>query len=93
MNGIQLIEVKVETHLQDDAYYKYYTTHIFSTIENYSHKELVNIMANINQKYVEDENICVSEIDFQDLSRQLSEHKIYEVLPFERYYFDIEEED
>jgi deoxyhypusine synthase len=89
----QFIEICVETHPVEDKYFKSYRTHIFWTDKNYKHKALVNIMKNIQQIYIEDKDWCCKEIDMQDLRNKLSDFGIYELIPVERYYFSLEEND
>jgi hypothetical protein len=87
------IEVCVQTHPVEDKYFTSYRNYIFMTDKNYSHKELVDIMKNTNQKYTTDRDWDCQEIDFTDLSHKLAKYEIYQVIPFERYYFDLEEQD
>jgi len=89
---LQYIEVCVETHPVEDKYYKSYQSHIFFTLKYYDHKVLVNIMKNVQQIYIEDKDWHCREIDFVDLRNKLAEFEIYQLLPVERYYFDIKEE-
>lgn len=89
----QFIEICVEHHPVDDKYYKSYRTHIFWTDKHYKHETLVNIMKNIQQVYVEDKDWYCKKINMNDLRDKLSKYDIYELMPIERYYFDIEEND
>ena len=92
MIPLQYIEVCVEIHPVDDKYFKSYQSHMFFTVKHYSHKVLANIMRNIQQIYIEDEDWHCKEIDFIDLRNKLNEFEIYQLLPVERYLFDLEED-
>jgi hypothetical protein len=50
-------------------------------------------MKDTNQVYIEDKDWHCTEIDIQDLKNKLAQYEIYEIVPVERYYFDIEEGD
>jgi len=89
----QFIEIDVQTHHSEDWFYTYYNKYIFYTEKIYNHNELSTIMKNTQQVYRESENsCCCMEIDFDELCNKLAEHEIYRLLPVERYYFNIEDE-
>lgn len=94
MKKMNFIEIMIETHPVDDTYYTSHRKHIFFTHNNYSHEEIANIMKSIKQKYYTNDDCGYgeTEIDMSDLRNQLSEFGIYELIPVERYYFDIEED-
>lgn len=90
----QFIEICIEHHPVEDKYYKSYDRHIFWVNKQYyDHNTLVNIMKNIQQIYYEDKDWYCKEIDLSDLRNKLAEYDIYEIIPVERYYFDIEEDE